>query len=159
MDPGGRNDNNRHSRVPVAVVKQAADRMHSAISGLLLVWAALFVIACQTVDDGRAQTVAYRSVWNQLYPASLKQSPDADSLQSRFIHAASAQTLDVAIKRWSSFLGEWRPQNGQFENGMQARLVSWAELEMQRTRHLETGNLTAAREVEAELLKFSSQME
>lgn len=133
--------------------------MHSAMSGLMLVWAALFVIACQTVDDGSAQTVAYRSVWSQLYPASLKQSPDADTMQGCFIHAVSAQTLDVAVKRWSSFLGEWKPQDGQFEDGMHARLVSWAELEMQRTRHLESGNLTSAREVDAELLKFARQME
>ncbi len=150
--------NKQQGRLRV-VVEQAVNKIRLAISWLILVWAAFFVIACQTVNDHDAQTVAYRSVWSQLYPTSVNQSPDTNTLHGRFIYAVSAQSLDVAKKLWSTFLSEWKPKNGYFEDGMHARLISWAELEMQRTRYLEISNLAAAKEVGAELRRLAKQME
>jgi len=154
-----RNGNSQQGLLLDTTIEKTVVKLRSAISGLVLLWAMFFIISCQAVGDHGEQTLVYQSVWSQLYPASLNQSPDSDTLQGRFIYAVSARSLDVAKKRWSAFLGEWKPQDGYFEDAMHARLISWAELEMQRTRHLDIGNLEAAKEVDTELRRFARQME
>ncbi len=96
MNLRSRNGNNQQSLLPEAVVEKNVVIIRSAISGLVLLWAVFFAITCQAVDDHDTQTVVYQSVWSQLYPASLNQSLDADTLQGRFLYAVSAHSLDVA---------------------------------------------------------------
>ena len=128
-------------------------------SGLVLILAALFLAACQTVDSNTVQTQTYKSVWRQLYPTTLNQSVTTDSLQGHFRHAASAQTLDTASDQWFLFLSEWKPEDGLFEDGMQARLVDWAELELKRSQFLLDDNPAAAQDIEAELRQLAAEFE
>ncbi len=129
------------------------------VSALLLAWAVLFVVACKTLETPTAQPVAYQSVWSQLYPATLNQSANAETLMGGFKYAAATQSLTGARSRWTAFLGEWRPQNGQFEDGLHARLVTWAELEMRRVHLLESGDLAGASQVDDELRNLAKEME
>lgn len=75
---------------------------------------------------------AYRSIWSELYPATLQIEYSTDTLQGAFRFAAAAQNPLEAKNRWSKFLTEWDPLNGEFEDAMHANLVAWAKLELRR---------------------------
>jgi hypothetical protein len=46
----------------------------------------------------------------------------------------------MAEARWNKFLSRWSPENGEFEDAMQANLVAWAELEVERLQYLKQHN-------------------
>lgn len=88
--------------------------------------------ACDTGPAPDGPALPYRSMWAELYPATLHAETPSDTLQGAFRFAATAQTVDEARSRWSDFLSEWDPPNGEFEDAMHANLVTWARLERQR---------------------------
>ena len=75
-------------------------------------------------------------MWSELYPATLQIEYSTDTLQGAFHFAAAAQTPLEAKNQWSTFLAEWDPPNGEFEDSMHANLVAWAKLEQRRVEML-----------------------
>lgn len=103
-------------------------------SALLFILLAL--LACNPADAPDEERRAYRSVWAELYPDSLRPELAQDTLQGAFFFAAAAESQTAAEERWAKFLSGWSPANGEFEDAMQANLVTWGELEMQRLQYL-----------------------
>jgi hypothetical protein len=95
----------------------------------------LFLFSLTACDSGgtSGDTVSiYHSTWSELYPATLQAEYSIDTLQGAFRFAAAAQTPLEAKNRWSIFLTEWDPPNGEFEDAMHGNLVAWAILERRR---------------------------
>jgi hypothetical protein len=112
----------------------------------------LLITGCGTEDSP-----PYRSIWAELYPATLRTEPPAGTLQGSFYHAAAADTEAVADSRWSAFLAEWEPDESGFEDATHARFVEWARLEQERLHHLERNDSAGAREVEEELRALAAE--
>ncbi|MCB1908525.1 MAG: hypothetical protein KDH15_14240 [Rhodocyclaceae bacterium] len=102
---------------------------------------------------------AYRSVWASLFPPSPSPDGGRSPLQQDFASAASSVSQAEAMERWTRFLSDWAPADGQFEDGMQARLVNWAELERERLRYLMRGEDSAAESVSRELHGIATEFE
>lgn len=143
---------------------------HSPLSGLhtcytllrhtlTLTMFLLILQACVTTDDQVIESLAYHSVWSQLYPGSLRRDLPANSLQGEFLVAATAETPEIADERWTKFLSDWEPPDGAYEDAMHARLVDWAKLEMQRLQHLLRRDPSAMEAVTNKLMKLAAESE
>lgn len=107
---------------------------------------------------GPTAPTEYRSIWAELYPATLSRPESSEgTLQDAFYRAADADTRAEAAARWTAFLDEWDPGPNGFEDGMHARFVGWARLEHERLRHLEQNDTTGARAVEERLRALAAQ--
>ena len=53
--------------------------------------------------------------------------------------------LGQAPSSWQRFVDEFDPQDGYFEDGMHARLVEWAKMELLRLHHRASGDVEAER--------------
>jgi hypothetical protein len=118
----------------------------------LLLGLVVLAAGCGTQDSA-----AYRSIWAELYPATLSPEPTAGTLQGSFFHAAAADTEAAADSGWTAFLTEWEPDENGFEDAMHARFVEWARLERERLRHLERNDSAGAREVEEKLRAIAAE--
>jgi hypothetical protein len=101
------------------------------------------LLACNPADQPIEETLAYRSVWAELYPKSLERDLNPKTLQGAFNFAAAAKSRSEAEQRWTQFLSNWKPENGEYEDAMQANLLRWGELEMQRLESLSHNNPSA----------------
>ena len=129
-------------------------RFPAAIVGILL-----FLPACNPAEAPAEDSLAYQSVWAELYPDSLQRDLGEGTLQGAFFSAASAGSQAAAEERWAEFLSVWTPPNGEYEDGMQATLVTWAELEMQRLEHLKHDERSAAEAVGNKLRELAADFE
>lgn len=126
---------------------------------IALVLALMTLVACTTVDRPTGDTQAYRSIWSELFPKTLRRELGQDSLQGAFYFAAAAKSQAAAQERWTKFLSDWAPAHGGFEDAMHARFVTWAELEMQRLQYLKAGDLSEAIAVSGELRGLAAELE
>ena len=124
-----------------------------------LVFVLLTLLACNSADAPLDDTLAYRSMWAELYPDSLHRELSHDTLQGAFFFAVSAESQDAAEERWAEFLSVWTPGNGEFEDAMHANLVIWAELEMQRLEYLKQNKKSAAEAVNHKLRDLGADFE
>jgi len=49
----------------------------------------------------------------------------------------------LALRSWQRFVDEFDPKDGYFEDGMHARLVEWAKMELVRLQHRARGDVPA----------------
>ena len=87
----------------------------------------------------------YVSVWAQLNPDVPEITSSPGSLLGEFRAAAKARNDQEAVNSWQRFISEFDPQDGYFEDGMHARLVEWAKMELVRLHHRATGDVEAER--------------
>ena len=85
----------------------------------------------------------YISVWAQLNPEVLESPSSPGSMQGEFRAAAKARGDQVAFRSWQRFVEEFDPKDGYFEDGMHARLVEWAKMELVRLQHRARGDVLA----------------
>jgi hypothetical protein len=88
---------------------------------------------------------SYVSVWAQLNPEVLETAGSPGSLQGEFRAAAKSRDDQAARKSWQRFVDEFDPKEGYFEDGMHARLVEWAKMELVRLQHRASGDVEAER--------------
>ena len=119
----------------------------------------LTLAGCAPVEKPADVASAYRSVWAELYPASLAKQPAEGTLYGDFYHAAASQTQTMAERRWERFLSDWMPANGEFEDASHARFVNWAKLEIQRLQYLKQENISAAEMTRRELRQTAADIE
>lgn len=154
-DPGSRH---RVSSCVPWLPAQGAVRA-SVRRATVLVLILLTLTACNTDGGAAVDTQAYRSIWVELYPNSLRQELAEDTLQGSFQRAAAAATVAQAEDRWARFLSAWTPGQGGFEDGMHAHLVTWAELEMKRLQHLKQKDSSATQTVSDQLRRLAAEFE
>ena len=120
----------------VRVVRRPHSQLHSYLITKcrppVLVLLLFSLTACDPGGTPGDTASTYRSMWSELYPATLQIEYSTDTLQGAFRFAAAAQTPLEAKNRWSRFLTQWDPANGEFGDGMHANLVAWAKLEQRR---------------------------
>jgi hypothetical protein len=87
----------------------------------------------------------YISVWAQPNPDVLEIASSPGSLLGEFRAAAKARDDQAAVNSWQRFVNEFNPEDGYFEDGMHARLVEWAKMELVRLHHRATGDVEAER--------------
>jgi len=126
---------------------------------IALIFSVLILNACNSIDGPDEDTLAYRSIWIELYPDSMRSKLSEDTLQGAFYFAAAANTQATAEQRWAKNLSAWGPAHGEFEDAMHANLVTWADLEMQRLQYLKQKNPTAVKAVNDKLLKLAAEYE
>jgi hypothetical protein len=85
----------------------------------------------------------YVSVWAQLNPEVLESPSSPGSLQGEFRAAAKMGGDQLALRSWQRFVDEFDPKDGYFEDGMHARLVEWAKMELVRLQHRARGDVAA----------------
>lgn len=119
----------------------------------------LNLIACNSDEKAFEDPLAYRSMWAELYPDSLRRELPPDTLQGSFYFAAAAESQATAEERWAKFLSAWRPAHGEFEDGMHAHLVTWAELEMQRLQYLKQKKHSEMEAVNNKLRELAADFE
>jgi len=85
----------------------------------------------------------YVSVWAQLNPEVLESPSSPGSLQGEFRAAAKVRGDQAARRSWQRFVEEFDPKDGYFEDGMHARLVEWAKMELVRLQHRARGDVPA----------------
>ena len=119
----------------------------------------LTLLACNSADAPPEDTLAYRSIWAELYPDSLHRELGHGTLQGAFFFAASAESQAAAEERWAKFLLVWAPENGEFEDAMHANLVTWAELEMERLEYLKQNKKSATEAVSKKLRDLAADFE
>ncbi|MEM1296072.1 MAG: hypothetical protein AAGH89_11955 [Verrucomicrobiota bacterium] len=91
------------------------------------------------LGDIRIPPIAYTSVWAELYPNTLKASPNGATPPPMFLEfyeAAKSPRLRTAKRRWQQFESKYGPVDGGFEDAAQERLWKWAELELKRCSYL-----------------------
>jgi len=137
-----------------AATVRTAVRFSAAVVFILLT-----LPACDPADAPLEDTLAYRSIWAELYPDSLHRKLGHGTLQGAFFFAASADSQAAAEKRWANFLSVWTPENGEFEDAMHANLVTWAELEMQRLESLKHNRKSATEAVSNTLRDLAADFE
>ncbi len=125
----------------------------------VLVLALMTLLACTTVDEPIEETLAYRSIWSELYPKTLRRQLAQDTLQGAFYFAAAAESQDAAEERWAKFLSDWAPADAEFEDAMHVYLVTWAELEMQRIQYLKHREQSEADAVSNRLRRLAAEVE
>ena len=147
----------RAHRAPGRPIFDAGRAAVQCATALVLILVAL--TACKPDHEPIDNASDYRSIWVELYPGSLRRDLAKDTLQGSFYAAAAAETRTVAEDRWSGFLSAWSPAGGEFEDGMHAHLVTWAELEMQRLRYLKKKDQSAAEAVSKKLRGLAAESE
>jgi hypothetical protein len=88
---------------------------------------------------------SYLSVWAQLNPEVLEIASSPGTLLGEFRAAAKVRDDQTAASSWQRFVDEFDPQDGYFEDGMHARLVEWAKMELVRLHHRASGDVEAER--------------
>lgn len=126
---------------------------------MVLVSALLALVACTTGDEPVGNQSSYQSIWSELYPQSLHRELSRDTLQGSFLYAAAAESQSAANNRWTAFLSAWAPADGEFDDAMQANLVSWAELEIERLRYLRQGRPSEMEAVSKRLRALAAEFE
>ncbi len=112
----------------------------------LFFWLAVTVLACNPVLlPAQDELTPYVSVWAQLNPEVLETASSPGSLQGEFRAAAKARDDQSARKSWQRFVDDFEPKDGYFEDGMHARLVEWAKMELVRLQHRASGDVEAER--------------
>jgi len=112
----------------------------------LFFWLAATVFACNPALLPAQDTLSpYVSVWAQLNPGVLEIASLPGSLLGEFRAAAKARDDQAARKSWQRFIDEFEPKDGYFEDGMHARLVEWAKMELERLQHRASGDVEAER--------------
>ncbi len=107
---------------------------------------AVTLLACNpALLPAQDERTPYVSVWAQLNPEVLGTSDSPGSLQGEFRAAAKARNDQAARKSWQRFVDEFDPKDGYFEDGMHARLVEWAKMELVRLQHRSSGDAEAER--------------
>jgi hypothetical protein len=131
--------------------------------GSLLGWA---LVVLGTVLGCTSQTAIsqngsgpYVSVWAQLYPESLKKTLVSGSLLGEFTAAAKARDELTALERWESFLDEFEPEDGYFEDAMHVRLVEWARMELVRLQLRLSGDHEAEDALIAKMRRVAESMD
>ena len=113
-------------------------------AGSLLVSFVVAVLGCfPALSIAQDERTPYVSVWAQLNPEVLESPSSTGSLQGEFLTAAKARSDQVALSSWQRFVEEFDPKDGYFEDGMHARLVEWAKMELVRMRHRASGDVQA----------------
>lgn len=113
-------------------------------AGSLLVSLVVAVLGCfPALSIAQDELTPYVSVWAQLNPEVLESPSSMGSLQGEFLTAAKARSDHVALRSWQRFVEEFDPKDGYFEDGMHARLVEWAKMELVRMRHRASGDVQA----------------
>ena len=125
----------------------------------VLLFIVLTLMACNSDDETYKDPPAYRSMWIELYPDSLRRVLARDTLQGAFYFAAAAESQAAAEQRWAKFLSAWAPDHGEFEDAMHAHLVTWAELEMQRLDYLKQNEHSAMQAVSDKLRELAAEIE
>lgn len=112
----------------------------------LFFWVAATVLACNPVLlPAQDELTPYVSVWAQLNPEVLEIASSPGSLLGEFRTAAKALDDQAARNGWQRFVDEFEPEDGYFEDGMHARLVDWAKMELVRLHHRASGDIEAER--------------
>lgn len=99
----------------------------------------------QALLPAQDELTPYVSVWAQLNPEVLDTAASPGSLQGEFHAAAKARDDQAARKSWQLFVDEFEPKDGYFEDGMHARLVEWAKMELVRLQHRASSDVEAER--------------
>ena len=112
----------------------------------LFFWVAVTVLACNpALSPAQDRLTPYVSVWAQLNPEVLEIESSPGSLLGEFRAAAKARDDQAARNSWQRFVNEFDPEDGYFEDGMHARLVEWAKMELVRLHHRASGDVEAER--------------
>lgn len=113
----------------------------------LCFWLALMMLACcpalLSAQDG---LTPYVSVWAQLNPDVFETADSPGSLLGEFLAAAKAADDQAARDGWQRFVDDFDPEDGFFEDGMHARFVEWAKMELLRLQYRARGDIDAERE-------------
>jgi hypothetical protein len=100
---------------------------------------------CPAILSAQDALAPYVSVWAQLNPEVFETVDSPGSLLGEFRAAAKAGDDQTARKDWQRFVDDFDPQDGFFEDGMHARFVEWAKMELVRLQHRASGDLAAER--------------
>jgi hypothetical protein len=113
-------------------------------AGSLLVSLVVAVLGCiPALSFAQDELTPYVSVWAQLNPEVLESPSSPGSLQGEFRTAAMVGGDLAARRGWQRFVEEFDPKDGYFEDGMHARLVEWAKMELVRLQHRARGDVQA----------------
>ncbi len=119
---------------------------HCRSISTLFFWLVVTAHACTPVLlHAQDELTPYVSVWAQLNPEVFDTPGSPDTLQGEFLAAAKARDDQAARKSWQWFVDEFDPKDGYFEDGMHARLVEWAKMELVRLQHRSSGDVEAER--------------
>jgi hypothetical protein len=112
----------------------------------LFFWFVTTMFVCNpTLLPAHDALAPYVSVWAQLNPDVHEIASSPGSLLGEFRAAAKARTDLKAVNSWRRFVNEFDPEDGYFEDGMHARLVGWAKMELVRLHHRASGDVEAER--------------
>jgi hypothetical protein len=115
-------------------------------AGVLFYWFVVAVLGyVPALSLAQDELAPYVSVWAQLNPGVLNAANSPGSLQGEFRAAAKARGDQAARRSWQRFVDEFDPKDGYFEDGMHARLVEWAKMELVRLQHRARGDVQAER--------------
>ena len=107
---------------------------------------AVTVLGCNpALLPAQDELTPYVSVWAQLNPEVLETAGSPGTLQGEFRAAAKARDDQAARKSWQRFVDEFDPKDGYFEDGMHARFVEWAKMELVRLQHRASSDVEAER--------------
>ena len=107
---------------------------------------AVTVLACNSaLSLAQDRLTPYVSVWAQLNPEVLEIESTSGSLLGEFRAAAKARDDQAARKSWRRFVDEFDPKDGYFEDGMHARFVERAKMELVRLQHRASSDVEAER--------------
>ena len=121
---------------------------------VLIVWFAIAGLGCTETSPPEQQSLApYVSVWAQLNPNVFEMANSPGSLLGEFHAAAKTRDDQTARDSWQRFIDEFDPTDGYFEDGMHARLVEWAKMELVRLQHRASGDVDAEQAQIAEMRK------
>lgn len=110
------------------------------------VWVALtMLVCCPALLSAQDELRPYVSVWAQLNPEVFESADSPGSLMGEFRAAAKAGDDQTARNGWQRFVDDFDPQDGFFEDGMHARFVEWAKMELVRLHYRASGNVEAER--------------
>lgn len=115
-------------------------------SWALFFWLVVVTLGCvPALSSAQDELTPYVSVWAQLNPEVLEIASSPGSLQGEFRAAAKARDDQAARKSWQRFVDEFDPKDGYFEDGMHARFVEWAKMELVRLQHRASSDVEAER--------------
>ena len=115
-------------------------------SWALFFWLVVVTLGCvPALSPAQDELTPYVSVWAQLNPEVLEIASSPGSLQGEFRAAAKARDDQAARKSWQRFVDEFDPKDGYFEDGMHARFVEWAKMELVRLQHRASSDVEAER--------------
>jgi hypothetical protein len=109
-------------------------------------WLALtMLVCCPALLSAQDELTPYVSVWAQLNPEVFETADSPGSLLGEFRAAAKADDDQAARNGWQRFVDDFDPTDGFFEDGMHARFVEWAKMELVRLQYRASGDIEAER--------------